>query len=93
MKKLMENKLNMVTGGDVYDTAVDSQALYFKGYMNEQFDFTDLLFRWIDNSKKVDEGWARAGITSVTCFNDYNRYYKDGKRISRKTAMKLIGVI
>ena len=46
MTKIMENELNMVTGGDVVDTAVDSQALYYKGLMDEQFFFLDMLFNW-----------------------------------------------
>ena len=89
----MDNELNMVAGGDIYITAVDSQALYYKGYMDEQFDSWDLTFNWCTDSAKVDKGWAKAGITSVTKPFSTNRYYYKGKRISRDTAMKLIGVI
>ena len=89
----MDNELNMVAGGTPYETAIDSQALCFKGFMDEQFTEWDLVFNWCTDSAKVDAGWAKAGITSVTRPWNYNRYYYKGKRISRDDAMKLIGVI
>ena len=93
MTKIMKNELNMVTGGDVVDTAVDSQALYYKGLMDEQFFFLDMLFNWCKDSAKVDAGWAKAGIRSVTRPTDSNEYYYNGKKISRMNAMRLIDVI
>ena len=92
MKKIMENKLNSVTGGDFGETAFDSQALQFKGYMDEEFSGLDMIFHWLTNSAKVDEGWAKAGITCVTCPFDSNRYYLNGKRISQDDAMHHIGI-
>lgn len=93
MEKIMENRLNMVTGGSFDETSIDSQALYFKGFMDEQFDVSDLVFHWLSESAKVDAGWAKAGITCVTCPFYSNRYYIKNKRISRDTAMKMIGII
>ena len=93
MTKIMENELNMISGGYVDETAEDSQALYYKKLMDEQFFFTDMLFHWCKDSAKVDAGWAKAGIRSVTHPASYNEYYYDGKRITRTDAMRLIGVI
>ena len=93
MTKIMENKLNKVTGGDFWETALDSEALYFKGLMDEEFSSTELMFHWIKDSDKVDKGWAKAGITSVTSPFGSNKYFYNGKRISQKTAMRIIGVL
>ena len=93
MTKITDNKLNMVSGGYMDETADDSQALYYVGLMNEQFFFTDMLFHWCKYSAKVDKGWAKAGIRSVTHPASYNEYYYNGNKITRKDAMKIIGVI
>ena len=93
MTKINDNKLNMVTGGNFGQTAFDSQALHFKGYMDEEFSEWDMIFHWVKNSAKVDAGWARAGIRCVTVpFAGRNQYYKDGKSISEKDALHYIGL-
>ena len=93
MEKIMEKELNMVTGGNFEETSLDSQALCFEGFMDEQFDVSDLVFHWLRDSAKVDTGWAKAGITCVTCPFYSNRYYVNNRRITRDTAMRMIGVI
>lgn len=92
MLTMREEELNMVAGGYVDDTCGDSRALYDTGYMKEQFEFLEMLFHWCTDSAKVDAGWARAGITSVTHFSSNNEYYFLGRRIPRRDAMKLIGL-
>ena len=89
----MENELNTVTGGSCNEASLDSEALHLKGFMDEQFGTIEMLFHWPTDSAKVDEGWAKAGITSETLLFDYNRYYYKGKRISRRTAMHKIGIV
>ena len=91
MTKIMENKLNMVTGGTIDQTIFDSNALYSKGYMDEEVGSFDITFHWNTASPKVDAGWAKAGITCVTCPFGNNRYYMNNKRIARCVAMKTIG--
>ena len=91
MKKLMDNKLNMVNGGFIDETAYDSWALYDKKYMDHSFSIADMTFHWLTNSAKVDEGWAKAGITSVTRPFSPNHYYKNGKEISQDMAWYMIG--
>ena len=86
-----EEELNMVTGGTIFETAADSQALYSKHCMNEEYNFIDLLFDWVELSKRVDEGWLNAGIISVSSPNHSNKYLKNWKEITRKEALKSIG--
>ena len=92
MTKIKENKLNTVTGGDYFETSVDSMALKYAGYMPEEFNEWHTFFNWIEDSRKVDEGWGKAGIISVTRFLGDNWYYSHGKQISRKEAMRMIGI-
>ena len=42
-------------------------------------------------SKRVDEGWANAGIISVTSPLKSNKYLRNGKEISRKEDLQSIG--
>ena len=91
MTKIMEKELNMVTGGTIFETAADSQALYSKNCMPEEYNFIDLLFDWVELSKRVDEGWLNAGIISVSSPGGSNRYLKNHKEITRKEALQTIG--
>ena len=91
MTKITEKELNMVAGGTFGETAFDSEALHFKGYMDEEFSSWDMMFHWLTYSAKVDEGWAKAGITSVTRPFSANKYFKDGKEISEDMAWYMIG--
>ena len=91
MLTIREEELNMVTGGTVFETAADSQALYSKHCMNEEYNFIDLLFDWVELSKRVDEGWLNAGIISVSNPTGSNRYLKNHKEITRKEALQTIG--
>ena len=91
MLTLTEKELNRVTGGTLFETADDSQALYSKHLMNEEYNFIDLMFDWVELSKRVDEGWINAGIISVTKPTGSNKYLKNGKEITRKQALQTIG--
>ena len=91
MTKIMEEKLNTVTGGNMIETAADSQALYEKRLMNEEYNVVDLMFEWNKLSRRVDEGWFNAGIVSVTSPFGKNKYRRYGKEISRDQALKIIG--
>ena len=92
MTKMIDKELNMVNGGTFGQTAFDSQALHFKGYMDEEFSAWDMVIHWIKNSAKVDAGWARAGIRCVSSPTGDNSYYIGGKRISEKAALHYIGI-
>jgi hypothetical protein len=92
MTKMIDNELNRVVGGDGYETAFDSIALFGKGYLDKPFCQWDLITHWVTNSGKVDAAWAQAGVNCVTCFFAKNRYYNGrGERISRDEAVRLLG--
>ena len=91
MLAISEEELNMVTGGDMLETADDSHALYERGLMPDEFNVLDLLLGWDDYSKCIDDGWKNVGIVSVTSPFSSNKYLLRGKEISRKEALKDIG--
>lgn len=41
-------------------------------------------------SDEVDAGWAKAGITCVSNWNDVNKYFVDGAEISHDEAFKIV---
>ena len=86
----MDKELNMVAGGNIIETSTDSYILYNAGYMKEMFTEGDLMFNWAEDSAKVDAGWYKAGVTCVTSVLDFNKYFKDGKEISRGEAIRLL---
>lgn len=66
VKKLSDEESTQINGGMVFRTASDSDFLKLIGMMDESFSTADLLFDWESCSAKVDEGWAKLGITCVT---------------------------
>ena len=91
MLEIREEEMNMVTGGNLLETAEDSHCLYTKRCMNEEYNVVDLMFDWNELSKRVDEGWLNAGIISVTSPFKDNKYLRNGKEITRKEALHSIG--
>lgn len=87
----MENELNMVTGGDIDQTSLDSRVLKDYGLIDSHYSEAQLMIHWVKYSAKVDAAWAKIGITCVTCPFYANRYYnKDGKRISWEMAWYIL---
>lgn len=91
MLAIREDELNRITGGDMIETAADSQALYQKGCMSEYYDVIDLMFEWVELSRRVDNGWGRAGVVCVSKPFKSNEYIRNGKEITRKEALQHIG--
>ncbi len=52
MTKLMNEELNMLAGGNVFETSTDSYLLYNAGYMSDMFTEADLIFNWVEYSAK-----------------------------------------
>ena len=87
MTKQIDKELNMVAGGNIFETSTDSYLLYSAGYMSDMYTEADLIFNWVEDSAKVDGGWSRAGVTCVSQIASSNEYYYGGKQISRGEAM------
>ena len=91
MKKIMENKLNMVVGGSMEDVTEDSDALYRKGFLDCEYGNGELIFHWVEDSAKVDAAWKKAlGITCVSKPFYSNQYFKDGKEITHNLAYYML---
>ena len=89
-KEMTLNDMKMVAGGNIYETYEDSKELSDRGYMDE-IGLLDLVFHWVDYSKKVDDAWMRAaGVTSVTKPVGSNQYYNGHNEITREQAYKMI---
>ena len=69
MTKIMENKLNMVTGGTIDQTIFDSNALYSKGYMDEEVGSFDITFHW--NNIQSSQSSVAAYFKSIW----FNKFY------------------
>ena len=88
LEQLSDDELDKVAGGHTVSTAYDSQFLQKMGFMDKSYNDFESFFGWSSISKSVDSGWAKAGITCVTDFFNNNKYFKDGKEVSRYEAYK-----
>ena len=64
LEKLTDEELDQVAGGGFRQTIGDDAFLMEFGYMDKKF--REYSFNWVENSAKVDAGWAKAGVTSIT---------------------------
>ena len=88
LEMMSDEELDQVAGGTFEETAEDSQLLYKHGFLDSWYDaFFSLPLRWITFSKEVDKGWAKAGITCCTSPVGANKYWRNGKQISREDAL------
>ena len=86
LEQLTDEELEQVAGGTISQTAADSKILYDYGMMNKYHENIPVMFYWKSKSAEVDAGWAKAGITCVTKPLADNKYFLNGKEISRGQA-------
>ncbi|MBO4450590.1 MAG: hypothetical protein J5777_08380 [Clostridiales bacterium] len=88
-KELSIIELDSISGGTSGQTRSDSKLLHKLGIIDEDFNDFELLFKWESSSAKVDSGWAKLGITCVTCYDFDNQYFYKGKPISWNKAQEM----
>ena len=86
VKKLNDEETKQVNGGFLHETACNSDFLKHIGAMDRNFSTWDLTVDWENCSAKVDDGWAKLGITCVTKAAYFNDYFYLGKKIPRMEA-------
>ena len=87
---LKDKELDRVTGGNRFETLCDSKFLYDYGLVSDWHGEFHMTFNWISDSAEIDDGWKKAGITSVTTFVGYNEYFLGGKKLSRGEAYDIV---
>ena len=87
LEQLSDDELEKIAGGTFEETAEDSQLLYKHGLLDSWYDPVSLVLKRITFSKEVDKGWAKAGITCCTSPCGANKYWRNGKQISREDAL------
>ena len=87
---LSNAELDNVSGGGTQETANDSMLLYEYGLVDDWHGNFHTTFNWHSDSKAVDEGWSKAGITCVTKPSYKNLYFKDGRELTRDEAFAYI---
>jgi len=90
LELLSDEELDKVVGGLLGETAEDSEILYDYGLIDDWHGELHVMFHWDSDSKAVDAGWSKAGITSVTSPFNGNRYFVGGKEITREEAFKKV---
>ena len=90
MKKIEDNELNKIAGGNISETSKDADLLHKKGLLDHEIFFCYFVHYWKQTNKEVTDAWKRTGV-DVILSNDWalpNRYFVGGKEITRAEALK-----
>ena len=94
LEALSDEELEHIAGGNVGATEYDSKFLKKMGFMNEDEIVNVGWFGqgWIDGSRAVDNGWAKAGIRCCTKYVKANSYWliATGQPLSRQEAYEYV---
>ena len=90
LEQLSDEELENVAGGNISETVEDSRILFDHRLMEDSLGPLNVFLDWVNESRLVDEGWSKAGITCVTKFAKSNQYFVDGKEVSRDEAIKIM---
>ena len=88
IKEMNIDELELVAGGTIGDSILDSEFLKAAGVMDHEVGAWDMTFHWETYSAKVDEAWKKAGIRCVSHPIWDNVYYINGRAVSRNDAIK-----
>ena len=88
--KLDDAELAAVCGGGIGQTVGDAAILKKKGYMSEDVGFFDTCAHWHENANKVGRAWLKAGLEVGLSYAYNNKYWIDGRRVSRTEALEYL---
>ena len=88
LEKLSDEQLELVAGGNAYDTADDSKFLNsLGGFTNRYSDFE---IKHQNHDDEIREAWAKVGVEATIhgkMFFTENVYKINGKKVSRVNAI------
>ena len=88
LELMNDEELEQVAGGHFAYTGKDNKFLIDMGYMTETVKPGPFGLDWYDMAKKVNDGWAAAGVTAKLTFIGDNKYFIGDKEVSREEAFK-----
>ena len=71
---------------DTYETAEDSQLLNYRRVCPDRWGQVYTIWNWEKVSNTVDESWRKVGVQCVSDYFHDNKYYINGKEVSRSKA-------
>ena len=81
-----------MTSEDTYSELIEnSRVLYKLGLSDREYSDLETVFEWLECAAKVDEAYKKAGITFVSKFSKWNKYYYRGKEITCFEAQRIAG--
>jgi len=84
---MSDEELDGVVGGGIMQTCGDNDFLQKFGYSHYKGSYP-LNVSWAKASSSVDKGWSEARIICCTSPFIDNKYWVDGREISRKDAFR-----
>ena len=88
LEKMSDEELENVAGGTYKETAADSRFLNDLAGLCDRFGSTRAFFDTNKVAEEAKSGWGKVGIEFYFRPGVGNKYYLDGKRISRNEAIR-----
>ncbi len=89
LEQLNDEQLDQIAGGTYNETAADSRFLNDLAGLTDRYGAARAFFEDAKISHEVTAAWNKLGIGVDTSWGASNRYYKDGKEITRHQAIKI----
>ena len=67
----------------------NSEALFKLGLIDRAYSDLDTVFEWLECTAKVGEAYKKVGVTFVSKFSKWNKYYYQGKEITCSEALNI----
>lgn len=79
-----------MTAEETYAELVEnSEVLYKIGLIDRTYGDTDTINDWFECLAKVDEAYQKVGVTFVSKFAKWNKYFYHGKEITGSEAQQI----
>lgn len=86
---LGKGKLSKILDGTYAELVENSKVLFKLGLIDKVYGDDDTISDWFECCEKVDEAYRRVGVTFVSKFAKWNKYFYKGREITRKEAQRV----
>ena len=78
-----------ILGGTYAELVENSKVLFKLGLIDKVYGDDDTISDWFECCEKVDDAYRRVGVTFVSKFARWNKYFYKGREITRKEALRV----
>lgn len=81
-----------MTAEDTYSELIENSGVLYKlGLADREYSDLETVFEWLECAAEIDEAYKKVGVTFVSKFSKWNKYYYQGKEITCSEAQRIAG--